>query len=277
MAEWMKRILYEYPNYNVVGEVWLNYPSMTSYWLDNDKNLDGYRSYLTNVFDFPLMYAVDKAFNENDGWDRGLLRLYETLAQDYLYSDPMNIVTFTDNHDGDRFFTKMQEDIRKFKLGMVFYMTARGIPHMYYGGEILMTGKEHDGHGYIREDFPGGWPDDERNAFSTEGRTPQEQDAFSFTRRLLNWRKGNEVVQFGEFTQYIPENNVYVYFRHNNDGCVMVMLNNAEEEREVDLSRFKKNIKGYSKGRSVLTRKLFEDLDKIIIPAKSPIIVELIK
>ena len=277
MAEWMERILLEYPNYNVVGEVWLNYPSLVSYWLDNKTNPDGYQSNLTNVFDFPLMYAVDKAFNENDGWDTGLLRLYEILAQDYLYSDPMNIVTFTDNHDGDRFFTKMQEDIRKFKLGMVFYMTARGIPQIYYGGEILMTGREHDGHGYIREDFPGGWPGDEKNAFTKEGRTPMQQEAFTFTRRLLNWRKGSEVVQFGEFTHYIPENGVYVYFRHNEEESVMVMLNNTEEEREVDLSRFAQNIDGYSKGRSVLTRKLFENLDKIIVPAKSPMIVELVK
>ena len=277
MAEWMQRILIEYPEYNVVGEVWLNYPPMTAYWLDNETNQDGYRSYLTNVFDFPLMYAVDKAFNENDGWDKGTLRLYEILAQDYLYSNPMNIVTFTANHDGDRFFTKMQEDLRKYKMGMVFYMTVRGIPHIYYGGEILMTGREHDGHGYIREDFPGGWPGDEADAFTKEGRTPIQQEAFSFTRRLLNWRKGNKTVQYGEFTQYIPENSVYVYFRHTDSESVMIMLNNAEEEREVDLLRFAENLDGYSKGRSVLTRKLFENLDKIIIPAKSPMIVELIK
>ncbi|MEJ2593604.1 MAG: glycoside hydrolase family 13 protein [bacterium] len=277
MAEWMKRILEEYPDFNVVGEVWLNYPSMTSYWLDNTNNEDGYRSYLTNLFDFPLMMAVDKAFNENDGWDTGLSRLYELLAQDFLYSCPMDIVTFTDNHDGDRFFTKMQEDIRKFKMGMAFYMTVRGIPHIYYGGEILMTGREHDGHGYIREDFPGGWPDDERNAFTKAGRTPLEEEAFSFTKKLLNWRKNNEVVQFGKFTQYLPENNVYVYFRHNKEGAVMVMLNNAEEERSVDMARFTTNLDGYTKGRSVLTGKLFESLDEFVVPAKSPMIIELVK
>ena len=158
---------------------------------------------------------------------------------------------------------------------MVFYMTVRGIPHMYYGGEILMTGKEHDGHGYIREDFPGGWEGDERNAFTKAGRNPLEEEAHSFTSRLLNWRKGNKVVQFGEFTQYLPENNVYVYFRHNEEGSVMVMLNNSEEEREVDLSRFEENLNGYTIGRSVLSRKLFESLDKIIVPAKSPMIIEL--
>ena len=277
MAEWMQHILYEYPNYNVVGEVWLNYPSMTSYWLDNDHNKDGYRSYLTNLFDFPLMYAADNAFNETDGWDKGTLRLYETLAQDYLYSNPMDIVVFTDNHDGDRFFTKMKEDMNKFKMGMIFYMTVRGIPHMYYGGEMLMTGREHDGHGYIREDFPGGWPGDEVNAFTEEGLTPDQKDALGFTKRLLNWRKNSKVVQFGEFTQYLPENSVYVYFRHNDKGSVMVMFNNAEEKRTVDLSRFSENLEGYSKGKSVLTRESFESLDTIELPAKSALIVELEK
>jgi len=277
MADWMKRILLEYPDYNVVGEAWLNYPSMVAYWLDNKTNHDGYRSYLTNVFDFPLMYALNRAFNEQDGWDKGTLALYEILAQDFLYSNPMNIVVMTDNHDGDRFFTKMQEDVRKFKMGMVFTMTVRGIPQIYYGGELLMAGKEHDGHGHIREDFPGGWPGDEANAFTKEGRTPMQQEAFSFTRRLLNWRKGSEVVQYGEFTQYIPENGVYVYFRHTDDASVMVMFNNTEEKREVDLSRFSDNLEGYKKGRSILTRRLFENLDKLVIPAKSPMIVELMK
>jgi len=275
MAEWMKRILYEYPDYNVVGEVWLNYPPMTAYWLDNESNLDGYRSHLTNVFDFPLTYAVDKAFNESEGWDTGLFRLYEILTQDYLYSNPQDIVVFSDNHDGDRFYTKMNEDIRKFKMGMIFYATIRGIPHFYYGGEILMTGREHDGHGYIREDFPGGWPGDEANAFTKDGRTPQQQEAFSFTSRLLNWRKNNKAVQYGKLTQYLPENNVYVYFRHNEEGSVMVMLNNAEEERSVDLLRFEENLKGYSKGKSVMTRQSFDNLDRITLQGKSALIVEL--
>ena len=140
-----------------------------------------------------------------------------------------------------------------------------------------MTCREHDGHGYIREDFPGGWPGDERNAFTKAGRTKLEEEAFSYTKKLLNWRKGNQVVQFGKFTQYLPENNVYVYFRHDDDGAVMVMLNNAEEERTVDLSRFSANLAGYSKGRSVITGKLFESLDELIVPAKSPMIIELVK
>jgi glycosidase len=115
------------------------------------------------------------------------------------------------------------------------------------------------------------------NIFEQVGLEPEQLDAFNFTRRLLNWRKSNKAVQSGEFTQYIPENGVYVYFRHTDDEAVMVLLNNTEKESKVNLSRFAKNLKGYTAGRSVLSRTMFEKLDYITVPAKSPMIVELMK
>jgi len=277
MAEWMRRLLEEYPDYNVVGEAWLSQPPAVAYWLDNNTNKDGYKSNLTNVFDFPLMYAISKAFNENEGWSTGTAQLYEVLSQDYVYSMPDNIVTFVDNHDGDRFYTKIQEDINKFKLAMAFMMTTRGIPSIYYGTEILMTGEEHKGHGDIRKDFPGGWNGDATNAFSKEGRTDDQNEAFDFIRRLLNWRKSNTTVQYGELTHYIPENGVYVYFKKHEGNTVMVMLNNTNEDKIVDLTRYSKSIGCNTKGRSVLTRRGWDDLSKIEISAKSPLIIELSK
>jgi len=275
MATWMQRVLEEYPDYNVVGEAWLSQSPAVAYWLNNNTNKDGYKSNLTNVFDFPLMYSISKAFNENEGWSTGTAQLYEVLSQDFVYSNPENIVTFADNHDGDRFYSKINKDINKFKLAMAFLMTTRGIPQIYYGTEILMDGEEHKGHGDIRKDFPGGWAEDENDAFSKEGRTAEQNDAFNFLRRLLNWRKSNATVQFGSLTHYIPENGVYVYFKEYNGNTVMVLLNNTSEAKKVDLSRFSESIGNFSKGRSVLTRLSWDDLNFIEVPAKSPLIIEL--
>ena len=277
MAEWMRRLLEEYPNYNVVGEVWLSFPPAVAYWLENNSNADGYHSNLTNVFDFPLMYAISKAFIENEGWSTGTAQLYETLSQDYVYSDPMNLVVFADNHDGDRLYSKLNEDINNYKLAMTFLFTTRGIPQIYYGTEIIMTGNEHQGHGFIREDFPGGWANDQGNAFTMEGRTKEQNEAFDFLRKLMNWRQGNKTVQFGKLTHYIPENGVYVYFRHDDKGSVMVMLNNTNEDKEVDLTRFAENIEGFKTGKSVLDKLYFDQLNKITIPAKSPLVIELME
>lgn len=277
MAKWMKDILEEYPNYNVVGEVWLSQPQAVAYWMENDNNADGYHSNLTNVFDFPLMYAMNKAFNEEEGWSTGTSQLYEVISQDYVYSRPNDLVLFADNHDGDRIYSKLNEDLNKYKLTMAFMLTTRGFPQIYYGTEILMTGREHDGHGAIRKDFPGGWENDKTNAFSRQGRTDDQNQAFDFTKLLLNWRQHNRAIQTGKLTHYIPENGVYVYFRHTDDECVMVMLNNTNDDKEVDLSRFAENIRDYSTGRSVLDRRGWEKLDKITVPAKSPLVIELRK
>jgi len=277
MAKWMLRVLEEYPDFNVVGEAWLSYPVSVAYWMENDRNFDGYHSHLTNVFDFPLMYAISKAFNEQEGWSTGTAELYEIISQDFVYSHPENLVLFADNHDGDRFYSKMGEDIRKFKLAMAFLMTTRGIPQVYYGTEILMTGLEHNGHGDIRKDFPGGWPGDTRDAFTAEGRTKAQNEAFNYLKTLMNWRKTKAVIHHGKLTHYIPQDGVYVYFRYNENESVMVLLNNTDKAKTVDGKRFKENFSGYTKGRSVMDHKIIENLQSITVPAKSPMIIELEK
>jgi glycosidase len=140
-----------------------------------------------------------------------------------------------------------------------------------------MTGHEHNGHGDIRKDFPGGWPDDVRNAFTANGRTKQQNQAFDFLKILMNWRKTKEVIHTGKLIHYIPENGVYVYFRSNNNETVMVLLNNSDNDKAVDLSRFAENLKGFTKGRSVMDNTTFNSLNSITVPAKSPLIVELIR
>jgi len=277
MATWMETLLNEYPNYNVVGEVWLSYPQAVAYWLENDNNKDGFHSHLTNVFDFPLMYAITNSLNQDNGWSTGIAQLYELLSQDYVYSDPNKLVLFADNHDGDRLFSKLGEDLSKFKMAMTILYTLRGIPQLYYGTEILMTGFEHQGHGFIREDFPGGWENDTIDAFTSEGRTEEQNIAFNFVKRLMNWRKTNMAVQQGKLTHFIPEDGVYVYFREYKDECVMVILNNSKEDKSLDLNRFTEITKNYSQGKSVLDRTFLDNLETVNVKAKSPMIFELSK
>jgi neopullulanase len=275
MARWMQRLHQEYPHFSVVGEAWLNVAPQVAYWQDNDRNHDGFRSHLDIVFDFPLKYAITDAFNEGNGWSTGVARLYESLSLDYLYNDPYNMVVFADNHDADRIFTCLGEDMRKLKMAMTFMMTVRGIPQIYYGTEILMTGWEHDGHGLIREDFPGGWPGDKVNAFSHEGRTAEQNDAFDFISLLTNWRKGKEVIHYGQLKHYIPEDGIYVYFRYNEDESVMVILNNNDKNKTLKTRRFAENLEGYRTGTDVLHRTYFDNLSEIGLPPMSARIIEL--
>jgi glycosidase len=277
VAEWARRIRAEYPRINLVGEVWLTKSSHTSYWQAEARNADGYTSHLPSITDFPLHFAMTQAFNEADGWLTGLSRLYHTLSEDFIYAHPEKLLIFPDNHDLTRYFTSVEEDLEKWKMGMAFLLTTRGIPMIYYGTEILMTGRESDGHGGIREDFPGGWPGDERDAFTAAGRRPQEQEAFSYLRKLLNWRKGKAVLHHGKLQHYMPQAGIYVYFRYDDQETIMVVLNNKPERQKLDLDRFSARLKGFRAARDVVSGEVLEGLKEWELKGKSALVLELIK
>lgn len=275
MRLWKQRINKEYPNFSVVGEVWLNTTPQVAYWMGNASNADGFNSELKHLFDFPLKYAIRDAFNESNGWSSGVSRLYESLSLDFLYANPMNIVVFADNHDADRIFTALRDDMRKFRMAMAFLLTVRGIPQIYYGTEIAMTGWEHSGHGFIREDFPGGWDGDESSVKDRMNLKENQREALDYMQMLLNWRKNKKAIHYGKTTHYVPENGVYVYFRHDDNESVMVVINNNEESRTFTTERFAENLTGYQTGTDVLHRTYFDQLRTISIPAMSARIIEL--
>lgn len=274
MAEWTRAVLSEYPRFNIVGEAWMPNVATTAWFQYDFPNVQGYNSFLPSVTDFPLYYALGSAFHERGGWDTGITRLYYTLSQDFLYSDPFLNVIFVDNHDLNRYFTSQGEDPAKFKLGLTFLLTTRGIPQIFYGTEIAMKGGSIDPD--KRRDFPGGWPGDPIDAFTPEGREELGvTDIFAHVRKLTRWRQGKEVVHFGRLTHFVPENNVYVYFRHNEDETVMVILNGDEEPKTVRTARFAERMDGYRTGLDILTDETLTDLTQISVPARGARVIEL--
>lgn len=163
-------------------------------------------------------------------------------------------------------------------MAYALLFTIRGIPEFYYGSEIFMAGDKNKGDGDIRRDFPGGWPNDPRNAFTAEGRTPQENETFDFIRKLLNWRKDNPVIHYGKTTQFLTQDNCYVFFRYNNEKTVMVILNNDNTEmKRLDTKRFAERMNGFTSGNDVITGKKIDNLSVIEVPSKSAMIIELNK
>ncbi len=275
MSNWMNALNNEYPGFSVVGEVWLNYTPQVAYWQSNTKNKDNYDSKLDYVMDFPLKYAINSAFNEQNGWDKGILRLYESLSLDFVYNQPDHIVNFADNHDCDRIFSALGEDKQKMKMAMTFLLTVRGLPQLYYGSEVLSTGFEHQGHGFIRNDFQGGWQGDQTNAFTADGRTADQNEVFNHIRTLLNFRKENKVMQNGKLKHYLPQDGVYVLFRYNDNESVMVILNNNKEEKTITGKRFAESLNGFKSGNDLLHRTYYENFESIVIPGMSSRVIQL--
>jgi glycosidase len=173
-----------------------------------------------------------------------------------------------------RFFLSVGMDIRKLKMGLAFLLTTRGIPQLYYGTELLMDG---DGsyHPNVRKDFPGGWPGDSNNGFTTAGRTADQTEVYEYLKKLLTWRKSQPLIHTGKLLHYIPQDNVYVYFRYDAKKSVMVVLNANEGEKIIDTSPFSQQVKKFTEGNDVITGQEWQPTSTLKILPWTALIVEL--
>jgi glycosidase len=277
MSDWTFEIMNEYPHFNIVGEEWSDTPIVTSYWQAGKTNHDGYISYLPSLMDFPLQINFAEALNDEITWGNGFVKPYRTLASDFLYGDPYNLVVFPDNHDMTRFLTQVNNDLNLFKMGLVFYTTVRGIPQFYYGTEVLMNSNDNPrSHDVIRSEFPGGWNDHEVSALTGKGLTNDQIEFQNFFKKLLNWRKNNKVIHQGKFIHFTPkeQEEIYSYFRILGDKMVWTIFNRKDEAQSISLDKYQEVLKGESKGYDVIDEKSI-DLNKLKISPKSALIIEI--
>lgn len=280
MAKWAKAITDEYPKFNIVGEAWLYSSAHISAWQKDSKigEAANYNSNLPSVMDFTLYSDLPKALKEKDGWDSGMVKLYNVFTNDFLYPNINNLLVFFENHDTERFNEIFNGNSAEYKLAMTLISTVRGIPQLYYGSEVGMRGdKNKGGDADIRRDFPGGWKSDQQNAFKPSDQTAEQKEYYQFTQKLLNWRKGKEVIHTGKTKNYIPQDNVFVYFRYNDKESVMVVINNNEKDTTLDLKRFAESLNTTSKGKEVISGKEISLQNSLTIPAKTSFIIELQK
>jgi glycosidase len=278
ISKWTKAITDEYPHFNIVGEVWMHNQAQMAYWQKDSKigAIESYNSNLPSVMDFTLHDAIGNVFNQdNASWDRGMIQVYDNFTNDFLYPNPDNLLVFVENHDTGRFNEIYKNDFKKYQMAMTLIATIRGIPQLYYGSEIGMNGNKGKGDADIRRDFPGGWKADSNNAFSKQGRTAEQQKFFDFSSKLFTWRKSKDVIHSGKTTHYIPENNVYVYFRYNEKETIMIVINNNSEKQILKTNRFKENIQNFKSGKEVLSGKIIDLNTEIEIEGKSALILEL--
>jgi glycosidase len=274
LARWSKRIIDEYPNFNMVGEEWTSNPAIVSYWQKGKINSDHYLSYTPSMMDFPLYYAVQESLLGEDGDRTGFNILYEALANDFQYPAAENLVIFEGNHDTSRIFSELAEDYRLYQMAMVYIATMRGIPQFFYGTEILMTSPKRRDDGKVRSDFPGGWAGDTVNAFSGQGLSPYQREAQQFMRRLLNWRKSATVIHTGRLMHFAPENGTYVYFRYNDSKKVMVVFNKNSSQVTLDLARFGEILAPQSSATEVLSGQKLSLSKSLTVPARSVMLLD---
>ena len=265
MSEWCKSITTEYPNLNIVGEVWSNNVPQVAYWQKDNPNKDGFNSNLPSIMDFCLMSAIAGSLNsDSESWDEGITKVYDSIANDLYFTDVNNMMIFPGNHDTDRIGDIVGKDPRKMKMVYTLMATLRGYPQIFAGDEMMAVSRDRSqGHGGLRVEFPLGWQD---NALQTE--------LHDYFRTLFRWRQTSAAVQQGKTVHFLTRDNTYAYFRYTDNEAVFVFLNNNQTPRQVnwaDYAELHDSLKG--QGRIVTSGEAF-DPSNCQIPAKSSIIVE---
>ena len=305
MAQWMKELQEEYPNFNTVGETWVTEPAYTAAWqwaaplsspegdtiVSAEKTIEapsgavGGASYLKTVMDFSFFDKLSQAKNEEtDGWWQGMNRLYNSFVYDYLYPNPSSVLAFIENHDTDRFLGAGRDSLM-LKQALALLLTVKRIPQLYYGTEIMMNGTKEVTDGNVRQDFPGGFPGDEHNAFTKEGRTKTEQQMFGWLSRLLHWRQGNEVITRGTMKQFIPYNGVYVIARQLDDRAldqpnhlvtrtVLTILNGTTKAATMPVERYAEVIGQTARAKDILTGRYYDLSKDLQLKPRQSLILE---
>lgn len=266
----------EYPKMFITGENSVQSAYSQAYFAKNNLNVP-FKSTLPSANDFVLFNAINDALNQGFDWGKGFNRLYSTLAMDALYEDANLNMTFLDNHDMDRFYSVIGEDFNKYKLGVGFLLTTRGVPHLYYGTENLTKNFKNPSDAEVRKDFEGGWADDKVNKFLASGRTEKENEAFDFVKKLANYRKTSEAITTGKLTQFLPQDGIYVYFRYTDNQTIMVIMSQSKDDKNLDTQRFAERMSGFTSAKNIMTDSSVGDLKSLKIPAMSITVLELQK
>ncbi len=277
LDDWSCAIMTEYPNFSIVGEEWSTNPLIASYWQKGTKKHDGYEGCLNTVMDFPLQEALVQSLLGKEGasYNSPFTKLYEALANDFVYPNPNQLLVFGDNHDMDRLFMQLSQDPALTQMALTYLLTMRGIPQVFYGTEILMdnTG-HHKVDGLIRSDFPGGWAGDSVNAFTGKGLSKAQRETQDLVRKLLQWRKGNSVFASGKTMHFAPFDGVYVYFRYTAEKTVMVVMNRNKSATTFDTGRFAEILKGRTGARNVLTGETADIRSSLTVPGMAATVFE---
>jgi glycosidase len=230
-SRWHAALKRLYPRLTTIGEVYHSDPSVTSFFVGGDRRFDGVDSGVTTVFDYPMYFALRDVLTGK----APAAKLADVLRHDSLYARPDQLVTFFGNHDTTRFAGvdgpgAGGDTLAKLKLAFGLNLTLRGVPQLYYGDEIGMPGR---GDPDNRHDFPGGWREDPKNAFTEGGRTPEQQEIFSYVQNLLRVRREHPALSEGRQWNLFSDDSALVFLRESDEEKVLIVFNRSKEPREL--------------------------------------------
>ncbi|HEX8369253.1 MAG TPA: alpha-amylase family glycosyl hydrolase [Pyrinomonadaceae bacterium] len=241
IRDWSLAVKKQYPKFYLVGEVFERDSAQTAFFQGGKTGWDGIDTNLPSVFDFKLWETSQEVFTGK----KPVRALRDVLKYDGLYPNINNVTTLTNNHDTDRFMSLKDATLAGAMLHTAFILSTRGIPQLYYGEEIAMTGG-HDPDN--RKDFAGGWREDKISKFTKEDRTREEQKMFEWTQHFIKLRKENRALREGKTVDLFYDNDVYLFGRYfeedkslrgGSNNYVVVGINFSEQTKRISLKKMK--------------------------------------
>jgi len=217
-TNFVRGIKKEYPQIFVVGETMEFNREKLSYFFNNNPKLN---NHLSSVTDFAFSSLIYKLITD----EITVQEFYDKLSNDFIYRKPNMMLTFMDNHDMGRFFSDVNEDISQYLSAFTLIFGLRGIPQIYYGDEIGMTGA-HDPNN--RKEFPGGFSYNEHNSFYDSTRTENENIIYNQFKKFINFRKKHPSLFLNKMKHVILDVSVYLAIRENNNQQLLIFYNDNE-------------------------------------------------
>ncbi len=217
-----------FPHLFNIGEVFNPNPVVTSFFAGGRSHF-GIDTGVNTVFDYPFYFALRDVLLKN----APVQRMIDVLACDRLYPHPQVLVPFLGNHDVPRFASAPGSSVSRLELAQSIVLTMRGIPQLYYGDEIGMTGGNDP---YNRHDFPGGFPGDPRDAFTAVGRTPKQQAIFSHVQQLLRIRRENPALRLGWLWEIAWNQHCFAYARITKTERVLAVFNAGQTAESIPIA-----------------------------------------
>ena len=262
LSEWAASILTDYPSFSIVGEIWKGVPSVISGYQNNSPVREHeFESNLPAVTDFAFADAVRFYLSG----EKSISEVYETLAQDIVYDDPNNLVVFMDNHDMERAMFIANGNDKKVKLALNLLLFTRGIPVIFYGTEIGISGGK--SHGELRAPFPGGFTEDTTNAFLEAGRSEKQNEMFYYLKELLKLRQEYPVLSKGEFRHIYFGEDLYVIIKTYEGEQAAVIMNTGEKKITIQSSQIQMFLSNVKKLVNLKSDKVIQlnELDSLLI------------
>ena len=262
MSRWAKRLRTEFPHFFMYGETFVHNIINQAYATEKVYLPKKFNSHLQSVTDFQFYESIVESLTHQQSWEGGVSKLFQNVANDFIYYKPNNNVIFFDNHDLPRFYSVVDTNAQKYKSAMAWLFTTRGIPQWYYGAELGFTGFTNPD-GKVRQDMPGGWQEDQRSVFKMSGRTDKENEFYNYTRNLAQYRKTKTCLQTGKLVHFLPVDGVYVYFRQDKDGTVMTAMNTSDKDVVLKTERFAEMMSGFTSAEDITSRTIVNNIKTI--------------